>query len=461
MRKEAPQWTLENLVDFEQAASASPGTPAALRRAVAEAARGLDAAAARRVGLRIWLGESKGAGRKFTGALALLAGGLALFAFLGGISAVLGLLDRERGGVNVTLFLAILIGGQWLLLVLAVLAWLLRRRAAEGFSLVQAGVGKLAHRLAGDGDAPWWQRVMDGGGAPRAALLWRLARVAQGAGIAFNLGIILGLSGLVLLMQVGFFWETTTELAMRSILETSVRILSAPWAIFWPAAVPGAGVIDASRWRPESIGALPPGPPEWWQFLLMATLVWGFLPRAILWLVAWRSQSRALRDLDFQARHHRALWREIIGTERVETDEKPLDGVLVLDVGGSGLTEAALRPFLLRRLRVHPAAWRPVAVLDPGAEDEAARALAKAPAGVVLLAEGWSLSPPRMLALHAKIRANAGTEAPVKFLVANVGPDQEPVPVNEEERREWSHFVDSLRDPAAEVFFFENDQRAL
>jgi hypothetical protein len=461
MSKDAPRWTLENLVDFEQAAAASISTAAPLRRAVADATRGLEGAAARRVGLRVWLGETAGGGRKFSSALAWVGGGLALLTFLGGISAVLGLLDHERGGVNVTLFLAILIGGQWLLLVLAGLAWLLRRRAAEGFSLLQAATGKLARRLAGNGDDTWWHRVMDGGGAPRAALLWRLARVAQGAGIAFNFGIAGGLAGLVLLRHVGFFWETTTELAMRSILEISVRILSAPWSVFWPTAVPDAAVIDASRWRPDGNVTLAPGPPEWWQFLLMATLVWGLLPRAILWLIAWRAQAKALGSLDFQARHHRALWRELAGTERVEMDEKPLDGVLVLDVGGSGLTEAALRPFLLRRLRVHPAAWRPVAVLDPGAEDEAARALANAPAGVVMLAEGWSLSPPRMLALHAKVRSNAGAETPVKFLVANVGPDQEATPVNEEERRVWTHFVDSLRDPAAEVFFFENDQRAL
>ena len=132
------------------------------------------------------------------------------------------------------------------------------------------------------------------------------------------------------------------------------------------------------------------------------------------------------------------------------------DGVLVLDVGGSGLTEPALRPFLLRRLRVHPAAWQSTAVLDPGAEAETARLLAKAPAGVVLLAEGWSLSPARMVSLHAWVRACAGPDAPVKFLVANVGTDGQPAAVTTDERREWTRFVDSLRDPAAEVFFFED-----
>jgi hypothetical protein len=128
--------------------------------------------------------------------------------------------------------------------------------------------------------------------------------------------------------------------------------------------------------------------------------------------------------------------------------------VLVLDVGGSGLKQETLRPFLLQKLRVHPAAWRPVAVLDPGAEADASAALALAPAGVVLLAEGWALSPPRMTALHSQIRSTAGRETPVKFLIANEA-DDAPQPPTEDERKQWERFVDSLRDPYAEVFFYQ------
>ena len=463
MANDASRWTLEDLVDFEQTLASSNGTPPAVRTAVIAASRGLQAATARRAGLRVWLAEMKAspAGRKFSSALSVVGAGLSLVTFLGGISAALGMLDRGRGGINVTLFLAILIGGQWLVLVLAAIAWLVRRRAAEGFSGVQAVTGKLARRLAGARDDAWWNSLMDGGGAPRAAVLWRLARLVQAAGVCFNLGILCGLAGLVLVKHVGFFWETTTELAMRSMLETTVKFLSAPWSAWWPDAVPGAQVIDASRWLPGRSAGLAPGPSAWWEFLLAATLVWGLLPRAILWTLAWRAGRQALAKLDFQGRNHRALWRELTGTDRVETDEMPLDGVLVLDVGGSGLTEQSLRPFLLRRLRVHPAAWQPVAVLDSGAEEGAARALAKAPAGIVLLAEGWSLSPARMIALHAKVRSSAGAETPVKFLVANVGADHEPAAPTAEERREWARFVDSLRDPAAEVFFFETPQADL
>jgi hypothetical protein len=133
--------------------------------------------------------------------------------------------------------------------------------------------------------------------------------------------------------------------------------------------------------------------------------------------------------------------------------EKPLDGVLVLDVGGGGFLPDVLRPFLLQKLRVHPASWHTTAVLDPGAEDEAAAALALAPAGVVLLAEGWALSPARMSALHSKIRTVAGNTVPVKFLVANETGGS-PVPAAAEEMAQWGRFVDSLRDPHAEVYFY-------
>lgn len=451
------------MVDFEQAVASSPVTPAAARASVATAIRGLAGAEARREGLRVWLASVRTgtAGRMFTTALSLVAAGLSAITFLAGFSAVLGLLDQGRGGINVLLFLAILIGGQWLVLVLATIAWLFRRRAADGFSGVQAVAGKLARRFAGNTDDRWWRGLMDGAGEARAAMLWRLARLVQTAGISFNLGILGGLAALVLVRHVGFYWETTTELAMRSGLETTVKFLSVPWSAMFSGAVPDGAVIDASRWLPGRTAGLAPGPSAWWEFLLMATLVWGLVPRALLWLFAWHAGRRALANLDFQARSHRALWREITGIDRIETDEKPLDGVLVLDVGGSGLSESALRPYLLRRLRVHPAAWKTVAVLDAGAEREAALALSNAPSGIVLLAEGWALAPARMVDLHQRVRHSAGPAAPVKFLVANVGPDRQPVGPTVNERREWERFVDSLKDPAAEVHFYEAYQPTL
>lgn len=456
-------WTLERLIDFEQALSGRAPASSGQRAAASDATRGIAGAAARRRGLKAWLDHSgrQTSGKRFTSALGIVTFGLAVVLFSAGVTGALGLLDHERSGINVTLFLAILIGVQWLVLVLAILSWLLRRRAAEGFSMIQSLAGRLARKIAGSREEDWWEDLMDVGGSARAALLWRLARLVQTAGIAFNLGILCGLTGLVLLRHVGFYWETTTELAMRTTLEKAVAGLSFPWASWWPGAVPGSALIQDTLWSPGPERILAPGPAAWWEFLLAVTIFWGLLPRVILWLAAWRAGRKALESLDFQSRRHRALWRELTGTDRQETDEKPLDGVLVLDVGGSGMAEAALRPFLLRRLRVHPASWQSIAVLDAGAEAKAAQALAQAPAGVVLLAEGWSLSPPRMADLHRRIRATAGPDSPVKFLVANEGRNREPLAATADERREWAKFVDGLRDPSAEVYFYEPLQAAL
>lgn len=463
MPRPSRSWTLERLIDFEHAASSSQTATKEVRHAVFQSIHGMDGAKARRTGMLKWLEETgdSSAGRKFSSALSLVAVIATGAAFISGASAVLGFLDRTRGGIDVPLFLAILIGAQWLILVFALIAWLMRRKAAEGFSTIQFALGRLVRKLAGQAHADVWDKIFDAGGESRQVVLWRLARLAQGIGISFNLGIIGGLSGLVLVRHVGFYWETTTELAMQSILEKSVQILSAPWSTWWPGAVPDSAIIQASRWTPGS-GTLSPGPAAWWEFLLMATLFWGLAPRVILWMLAWKQGKKALATLDFQARHHRALWREITTQERASNqDEKPLDGVLVLDVGGSGIQEEALRTFLLRRLRVHPSAWQPISVMDPREEEKAAALISAAPAGIVLLSEGWSLSPPRMLALHRKLRESAGPNAPIKFLVANTSAGGTPVPPSNDEQQEWARFVDSLRDPAAEIYFFAKDYAAL
>lgn len=450
------RWTLENLIDFEQALAADSGASPVTKAAVARAAAGKTGAEARRDGLRMWLALSKrepSAGRKFSRVVFSLGGLLALSGCFVGAGLVPSLVHRELGGINVVIFLAAVIGVQWLVLVVAAITWIFRRNAAGGWTGVQSLIGGIIRRFTGETEDGWWTRLADGGKEQRAALLWRLASLAQGFGIGFNVGVLLALAAFVLTRNLGFYWETTTDQAMRGTLGEIVRILSLPWASFWPDAVPDAATLDATRLSSQRTGRLEPGPGSWWLFLLAATFVWGLLPRLFLWAQARHASKRALAKLDFQARHHRALWRELTGVERIETDEKPLDGVLVLDVGGSGLKPDSLRPFLLQKLRVHPAAWHPVAVLDPGAEQDAAKALALAPAGVVLLAEGWALSPPRMKTLHAQIRAVAGAEVPVKFLVVNEAGDV-PVAPSADEKVQWEKFVDSLRDPNAEVFCY-------
>lgn len=437
---------MEELIDFEQVlADGGPPTDEE-RQEAARRISGLEGLPARRAGLRSWLESrrgSDGAGRRFGTALSLVATGLALLLFLTGVTSVLGLWERDRGGINVTLFTAVLLGVQWLVLLGAALAWLFRRRVGEGFSLVQGLTGRLAKRLAGERESRWWGAMIAHGGPERSALMWRLARVVQAAGVAFNLGAIAALAGLVLFRNVGFFWETTTEGAMREGLERAVRLLSSPWAWLDPSAAPGAGVIEATRWHHDKLHALPPGPAAWWKFLLWALAVWGAVPRLLLrWLCSW-NERRALDSLDFQARHHRELWRHLFPAIREEISNRPPDGALVIDIGGAGFSRDALRPHLLRHLRVNPTGWETTGVLDDRREAAARDALRNAPAAIVLLAEGWDLKPRQMEALLARV-AQVRENRRVIVLVGNAtegGGMRSPAPA---ELANWERFIDGL-----------------
>jgi hypothetical protein len=452
------RWRLAEWINLEAELADGVGVSAAEKAAVAQATEGLEGTAARRAGIEAWWNLRReemgpgGPGAGFQQALSGVTVGLSLITLLAGGSAVLGMVDTARSGVNVVIFLGVVLGLQWLMLLVAGTALIVRRNGG-GLGTAPAWLAWLARRLAGGAGSKWWQAVIASSGL-RSMLGWRLLRGTQVAAVMFNVGILAMLGGLVMARHVGFFWETTTEGAMRGVLETAVRWLSLPWAAGMPAAVPDATVIDASRWLPERTGSLEPGPAEWWRFLLVATFFWGLLPRVLLWALAWRGERNAVAKMEFQGRAHRELWRALRDVALEPPSEAAADAALVLDVGGAGFDPAALRPFLLRRLRVNPAAWLPVAVLDPGAEGEAQRALSRAPAGVVLLAEAWALSPPRMVTLHAAIRQRCGPELPIFFLVANAQPDGLPIPPAEEEARQWERFVDGLHDPAAEVFAF-------
>ncbi len=455
------RWTLADLVDFEHACSATAPAPTeALRHEIRAATRELPPGTARRVGLRLWLDHWRsqappdaGVGQRFLRALALTSTLLAGLFFVAGISTVLGLLDRPREGIHAVWFLAVTLGTQFLILAAAFAAFLFRRRVGEGFSLGQALTGALVRRLAGSRRPAWWERAMQTASSLRPALLWPLARITQDAAVAFNLGLITGLAGLVLFRHVTFYWESTTETALAQALEKTVAILAAPWSHFLPDCVPN---IPATRWLPgETPARLATHAYGWWTFLLLAVACWGLLPRAILRATAGTLGRRALDRLDFQERHHRSLWRDLTDTGRAEPPPGPADGALVIDLGGSGIDPEALRPFLLRRLRVHPVAWHPLAVLDPARETETRNALARSPAGVVVVAEAWALSPARLRDLHASVRTAAGPDAPLVFLVVNTGPDHTPLPPTAEERAEWERFTDSLADPATEIVAYE------
>lgn len=457
------RWTLRDLVDFEALLGRGGGIKAdgqAMRKSVA----GMEGAAARRTGMRVWLedrrrGETDLPGEVWAGARFLVAALVGIVMCVTGVGVMTGMLDRERMGFHVPMVFGVTVGLPILVLVAGFLGWVLRGRFLSGLGFVRSFVGWLVGK-AGGGKLEWWRILRLEGGRAWEALGWNLLRLTQVGAVMFSVGLMAGLLGCIWFLKVSFFWESTTPDWMAGRIDMVAAWLSVPWAWAFPSWVPTGEVVSGTLW---ANGALPEARlgymATWYRFLFAAIFFWGLLPRMVIWAYAVYRENKALGALDFQAKRHRELWRELMGTRRVDTSEAPRDGVLVLDVGGTGLKREDLRGFLLRRLRVNPGEWLEVGVWDVQGEKEALESFRNAPGGVVFLAEGWALSPPRMKALHAQVRSLAGAETMIYFLVANAGSEGKPKKVKDEEKEIWRDFVDKLADASAEIFFYKEEER--
>lgn len=426
--------------------------------------KGLEGAEARRVGMKAWLEVVRRGSKELPGAVwasgrFFVGAGVVIVMFLLGVGVMTGMLDRERMAFHVPMVLGVSVGLQLLVLLGAGLGWILRGKFSGGMGMVQRGLGWMVGKFFGEKNMEWWRVLRLEGGKGWSALGWNLVSLSQLGAVMFSLGLMIGLLGCIWFLEVGFYWESTTPEWMAGRIYEVCRILSSPWAWVFPDWTLSFEAIARTRWVDgEILAGRMEAAATWYPFLFAAIFTWGMLPRLVFWVVAGFRERKALGALDFQAKRHRELWREIMGTRRVDVSEVPLDGVLVLDVGGTGLKEEDLRGFLLRRLRVNPGEWYQVGVWDEKGEAAATESIRNAPAGVVLLAEGWALSPARMKALHRQVRNLAGGETTIYFLVVNAGKRGTPGSVKDEEKLIWRDFVDGLADASAEVFFYEEEE---
>lgn len=458
------RWTLRDLVDFEALAGRGEDVVFSDEEGLRDAVKGLEGAEMRRVGMHAWLEGVRKQGEEMPGGVwvsgrFLVGMVVVVVMFLLGVGLMSGLLDRGRMAFHIPVVLGVTVGLQLLVLVGAGVAFLLRGSFSKGLGFVPKVLGWLVVKAGGAGKMEWWKTLWLEGGKGWEGLVWNLVRLTQAGAVMFSLGLMAGLLGCIWFLEVGFYWESTTPNWMAERLYEVTGFLSLPWGWVWPEAVPSLGDVYEARWiEGEVLAGRIESAATWYLFLFGAIFFWGLLPRAVLWVVGYFKERSALGRLDFQAKRHRELWREMMGTRRVDVSEGPVDGVLVLDVGGTGLKGEILRGFMLRHLRVNPGEWHEVGVWDEKGEEDAQRSIRNAPAGVVLLAEGWSLSPPRMKALHAQVRRLAGANVVVHFLVANTGGSGEPAAVKDEEKVIWRDFVDGLADAGAEVYFYGEDE---
>jgi len=432
-------WKLQELIDFEVALAAWDGTSRP------------DGVAAERLRGGVFKGwlevvGGNGPGRSWVAAIGWAARLLGWLSLVAGFAAAWGCFDARHEGVNVLLLLLGTLVVPWLFLFGSVVAWIFR--PVRGGVIGQA-IRFLAGRFAGKRGLEVLARI-EGNPELASALGWRVAAKAQGVVADFHVGAVVGIWAMVFFRKVGFFWETSTEAAMERALEGLVRVLSSPWYSIAPRFMP-----DVSATRRDD--AWSGGGQDWVMFLILSLALWGIVPRLLLLCFSQVQEWRTLREPVFQSPAHRKLWRVLTGVRRGEDPQGPADGALVIDLGGISPDREALRPFFLRYLRMNPVAWESLDVLDAGREAAARVALEKAPAGIILLAEGWSLAPRRMEETLKKVLDAAGGRRLVVH-VADFEKGGRPGTVKPDERAAWEAFADGQKGLEFELSIHEEDR---
>lgn len=246
-------------------------------------------------------------------------GALALFlGLLVGILTTQGALWTTSGTpINVWQFLGLMVFLQigLLLATLAVGLW----AKARG----QAWIGGLGRAL--QGTHRWlWSRKTSAAGVgfsdqSHADAMRETSRVerwiwlgfTQRFAVAFNLGAVLTFGARLFFSELQFGWSATPEVFEPTLLQDVVAVLAAPWAWALPAEwVPSESFLAATRWDvlSGSFADSSVGGNGWWRFLWMTLLVWGLLPRLVLWMYTTHARRRELARLPWNHRGYQRLF---------------------------------------------------------------------------------------------------------------------------------------------------------
>ena len=130
---------------------------------------------------------------------------------------------------------------------------------------------------------------------------WLVVSSSQFFAVAFNCGALLTCLYLIFFSDLAFSWSTTLRVTAADV-HSLTGFLSTPWKSLVPDADPSLALIEASHYYRLKEGLLPAAGQEagtdpallggWWPFLVMSMVVYGLLPRVLLWAFSsWRFKS--------------------------------------------------------------------------------------------------------------------------------------------------------------------------
>jgi len=311
----------------------------------------------RRLGL-LWMTDKirrevdEETGRRVTKAFSFVEGLVLFLMALVGIGVLRGLLvefqyfmeaeDEVKSvtakGFHIWVLLGVGVVLPLVLMLMSVLGYWLWRRWSGGLGVFRGMMAGLVKKFSGsDLDGIKWRGLMEEQGV-KDLVAGRLGRILQFGGVGYALGIMAGLFGAMLFMEVGFFWETSLPQFGEQALVKTTRGLETPFVDLVTQQDVEESKLMREPISAEALEAKQRVHIAWFSFFLFAIFVWVLLPRFLLWLVAGFAEGKYLRELDFQEGRHRALWREVAKVERGVVKGSQADGVVVLDVGGLEIT---------------------------------------------------------------------------------------------------------------------------
>lgn len=136
---------------------------------------------------------------------------------------------------------------------------------------------------------------------------WLVLQLSQVFAVAFNVGALMCCLYLVTISDLAFGWSTTLEFQTES-FHWAMQLLAWPWRDWLVGAVPSVDLIEITRFYRLHKGILPNAMKlgaqdaamlgQWWQFLLMAIIFYGLLPRLLtLTFARWRFKVALKKSL--------------------------------------------------------------------------------------------------------------------------------------------------------------------
>lgn len=197
---------------------------------------------------------------------------LVVTGFILGLILSWGLLSGDESGRINLLYVLLLYFFLPLISLVATIVSLLRRRSSVSF-------GRLLHTsLFNIHQNPYFRFLRQ----EKVEQLWLIQQVQLFA-MVFSVASLITFFFLLLFTDVSIIWRST--ILDPEDLYPVLHTIAQPWT-FWPAAQPDLQLLQATQdFRLQSNELNPSALASWWPFVVAVQVVYGILPRAIIYVV--------------------------------------------------------------------------------------------------------------------------------------------------------------------------------